>query len=169
MPRAQSLSSALVPVSQAIIRSGLFSSVHGHCHAIVIGRRADRGSASRDPRFRRRSRTKPNRIARNSPTRDFESESGSIPVERFCRIERHATCHAPRASLPIYFCWQYGASGCRYFCRYRQQSTKQNGANSNCYGIMPLPARGTKMKTSMKTIAYMMVRFHIFGKIFNAH
>ncbi len=40
----------------------LVQCVDGHWHAIVIGRPADRGSASRDQRFRRRSRAKRNRV-----------------------------------------------------------------------------------------------------------
>jgi hypothetical protein len=52
----------------AHVRSGLVQFVVGHWHAIVIGRPADRGSASRDQRFRSRSRAR-----RNDP-RSLEHE-----------------------------------------------------------------------------------------------
>jgi hypothetical protein len=93
-----------VPVSQAIIRSGLFSSVLTDTatpSSLDVEQIADPRRAIRafdvDPA------PSATELPRNSPTRDFESESGSIPVGRFWRIERHATCHAPRASLPIIF------------------------------------------------------------------
>ncbi len=50
------------PISQPMIHSA-FRYVVGHWHAIIIGRPADRRSASRDQRFRRRSRVKRNRVA----------------------------------------------------------------------------------------------------------
>jgi hypothetical protein len=53
----------------AHLRSALFSVV-GHWPAIVIGRPADRGSASRDQRFRRRPHAKRNRVdPRSRPAR----------------------------------------------------------------------------------------------------
>jgi hypothetical protein len=41
-------------------------------------------------------------------------------------------------------------------------------SNSNDYGIRRLPARGTRIKTPVITIAYIIVRFHIFRQNFRA-
>jgi hypothetical protein len=74
--------------------------------------------------------------------RNFESEPGSIPIERLWRPARHEACLLPW-SLPIYFCRLIPRVIVLVFPLVWQPSTMKITSNSNGYGTVRLPAMGT--------------------------